>query len=83
MAAVMDDADFGAQCRRWADAAWKSLDEVVWNRETGSYLMYGVPGGRMSSDTVFVAQLEGGYGAWLVGLRTPIPTERADESLAP
>jgi len=63
MARMQNDTVFAEECRDWYERARNSMEEVLWNEETQSYLLYNNIATGKKSDTILSDQL---IGEWFV-----------------
>jgi len=82
MAKKMTDQAFATECRAWYDQGKRTLEDMLWNEEVGSYFLFNPSTGDENSETVLADQLTGEWSACVHGLPGIFSPERVKKVLA-
>ena len=76
MADEMGDDDFAAECHAWRERGSRTLEEVLWNPESGAYFLYSQPATGDRSDVILADQLVGEWATHFQGIDSVFPPAR-------
>ena len=76
MAGEMGDDGFADECRSWLDRGSDTLERMLWNEQTGAYLLYHQAATGSHSEVILSDQLVGEWAAHFHGLEGIFPPQR-------
>lgn len=80
MASEMGDDEFIGECESWYNRAARSVEELLWNQESGVYYLYHQPATDSHSEVILADQLVGEWICRFHGVENALPPHRVKQA---